>query len=240
LSFAIDRRKAVAGFGGADAAAVTCQILPLGTPGYRPYCPYTRNPTAGGIWTGPDLARARKLVAASGTRGQRVTFWTGYKPLQLVVGHLAVTTLDRLGYRASLKVLGSEKAGGDTYFATINDSRTRAQAGFAAWYPDYPGASNFFSPLFTCRSFLPASENNQNFAEICNRRIDRAVDHALIQQAKSAPATATWSSVDRVVTDLAPWVPLMNTRTVVVVSRRVRNLQANTASGLLLDQIWIR
>ena len=77
VSFAIDRSKAVAGFGGVSGAAATCQILPVGTPGYRPYCPYTRNPTGKSVWTGPDLARALRLVAASGTRGQKVVFWTG-------------------------------------------------------------------------------------------------------------------------------------------------------------------
>ena len=49
-------------------------------PAYRPYCPYTRNTTRAGTWNGPDLARANKLVDASGTRGQHVVLWTGGKP----------------------------------------------------------------------------------------------------------------------------------------------------------------
>jgi YVTN family beta-propeller protein len=237
LNFAIDRSKAVAGFGGAVAAAVTCQILPAGMTGYRPYCPYTRAPTASGIWTGPDLAKARRLVAMSGTRGQKVVFWTGDKPLQRVVGRLAIATLEQLGYRASLRVIGNDK-----YFRTIYDSRTRAQAGFDAWTTDYPAAANFFSPLFTCGSFRPASSsNNTNASGICNRRIDQAVDSAR-RQATDAPQASneTWSAVDRLVTTLAPWVPLVNTRQVIVVSRRVRNLQANPQWGVLVDQIWIK
>ena len=31
---------------------------------------------AAGVWTGPDLARAQRLVTASGTRGEKVVFWT--------------------------------------------------------------------------------------------------------------------------------------------------------------------
>ena len=40
---------------------------------YRPYCPYTARPGPRGSWRGPDLARARQLVAGSGTRGAKVT-----------------------------------------------------------------------------------------------------------------------------------------------------------------------
>jgi DNA-binding SARP family transcriptional activator/ABC-type transport system substrate-binding protein len=75
FNLALDRRKIVRLYGGPDIAAPTCQVLPPGIPGYRPYCPYTRNPGPSGHWNGPDLARARRLVAASGTRGARVTLW---------------------------------------------------------------------------------------------------------------------------------------------------------------------
>ena len=238
LSYAIDRRKAVAGFGGTDAAAVTCQILPAGMLGYDRYCPFTRHPGAGGVWSGPDLAVARKLVARSGTQGQRVVFWTGDKPLQRVVGQLAIATLDQLGYRASLKVIGGER-----YFGKVYDSRTRAQAGFDAWAPDYPaGASNYFLPLFTCSAFRPGNVQNTSTSGICDKRIDEAVDRALTRQRSSAPATssAAWSAVDRLVTDSAAWVPLVNSREVVVVSRRVRNLQVNPQWGVLVAQISVR
>ena len=52
----------------------------------------------------PTWLGRRKLVAASGTSGQKVVVWTGPEPLELVIGHLAVATLNRLGYRATLKV----------------------------------------------------------------------------------------------------------------------------------------
>ena len=53
----------------------TCQMLPPGFQGYTPSCPFTANPNPAGTWTGPDLAKARRLVAASGTRGMKVEFW---------------------------------------------------------------------------------------------------------------------------------------------------------------------
>ena len=202
FNYAIDRSKAVARLGGPEGAAVTCQTVPAGTTGYRPYCPYTRNPTGNGFWTGPDLARARKLIAVSGTLGQKVIVRTSTNPFQLEVGKLAVATLERLRYRASLEVIAHDK-----YYDTIFDSRTRAQAGFFGWFQDYPATSSVLMPL-TCRAFQPENKNSVNASEFCNRHLDQAIDRALTQQSTHAPAAsnATWAGVDRLVTDRRwPW-----------------------------------
>jgi len=75
LNLAVDRGAAVKLLGGRRLAVPACQLLPPGMPGYRPYCPYTVHPNPAGTWIAPDLARARALVRASGTKGMRVTVW---------------------------------------------------------------------------------------------------------------------------------------------------------------------
>ena len=77
LNFAIDRAAIARLQGRAELAPPTCQVLPPNFTAYRPYCPYTRNPSPDGRWNGPDLAKARQLVAASGTAGMKVTLWSG-------------------------------------------------------------------------------------------------------------------------------------------------------------------
>jgi peptide/nickel transport system substrate-binding protein len=238
VNYAVDRAKAVAGFGGPDAAAVTCQILPAGMAAYRPYCPYTRNRTASGVWSGPDLAKALKLVAASGTSGQEVVFWTSAAPLGRVVGNLALATLKQLGYAVKLKIVPGAPAG---YFDKIHDPRSHAQAGFNGWGADYPAASGFFSHVFTCPALRPANQNSNNPSQTCNRRIDQAVERAsTLQTTAPAASNTAWTAADRLVTNIAPWVPLLNPRRVVVVSRRVHNLQSNPQWGILIDQIWVK
>jgi ABC-type transport system substrate-binding protein len=46
--------------------------------------------------------------------------------------------------------------------------------------------------------------------------------------------------VDRMVTNDAPWVPIVNQSSTVFVSARVWNYQESPGYGPLLDQIWIR
>src|SRR6185436_11428373 len=72
LNFAADRRAIASFFGGTDSATPICQVLAAAIAGHQPYCPYTRHPSAAGRWTGPDVARARRLIAASGTHGSPV------------------------------------------------------------------------------------------------------------------------------------------------------------------------
>ncbi|MCQ7029875.1 ABC transporter substrate-binding protein, partial [Escherichia coli] len=72
LNYAVDRRAVADLTGGPDLADPTCQILPPGFPNYAPTCRYTLDPDPGGAWTAPDLARARRLIAQSGTAGMEV------------------------------------------------------------------------------------------------------------------------------------------------------------------------
>ena len=44
-------------------ANASCQVLPPGFPGHKPYCPYTKNP--GARWSAPDVAKAKRLVQES-------------------------------------------------------------------------------------------------------------------------------------------------------------------------------
>ena len=235
LNYAADRAAALQAAGGPDGAQPTCQILPPGFPGYRPYCPYTAGSTIRGRWTAPDLAKARALVARSGTRGMKITVWSwtqaqGYN-------EFAVKLLRSLGYRTSTKVVG------DAYFNAVADSRNKAQIGFAGWQPDYPAASDFFRPTFGCASFVPDSgAQNTNIAEFCNARIDRQIEQASSEQATNpAAARGMWERVDRKIVEQAPWVPLHTLKVVDVLSNRVGNYQYSPAGfGMLIDQLWVR
>jgi peptide/nickel transport system substrate-binding protein len=234
LNYAADRAAAVEAVGGPDVAQASCQILPPHFPGYRPYCPYSAGTTREGGWKAPDVVRARELVAASGTRGMKVTVWAP-SPLR-ALGAYGVRLLTSLGYRAALKVLDPAK-----YFSTAFDSRNRVQVGILAWTSDYPVASGFFEPILTCASFRPGSAGNLNAAAFCDPRIDRQVARARVLQATDPQAAGTlWEGIDRQTVDEAPWVPLVTPKTLDVVAKRVGNYQYSPMWAMLIDQLWVR
>ncbi|ANS64450.1 extracellular solute-binding protein [Streptomyces lincolnensis] len=238
LSYAVDRNRLVTLMGGREIASVTCQTLPPGYPGYRPYCPYTRAPGPGGRWSGPDLDRARELVKASGTVGMEVGVWTWSVESPRRVASYFVDLLKELGYRATLHVLPKD----ETYWDTVGDSRTRAQLMFNAWWPDYPSASTYFTPSLTCDGFRPADGgNNPNLAEYCSPAFDRLVASAQAAEVSdSARAGRLWEQVDRMTVDEAVWIPVANVKQVSFTSTRLGNYQTTLGFGPLVSQMWVR
>lgn len=240
LNYAIDRNRLIGLIGGPLTAQPTCQILPPGLPGYQPYCPYTLNPGPAGVWTAPNLAEAEHLVSASGTRGARVTVITGAFGTAIpdqATGRYLVSVLDQLGYRASLQVITNWQA----YDRRLYDSRQRMQVGWFSWYQDYPAPADFISPLLTCQSFLPGNPANLNAAEFCNHGIDVQVAQALtLQPHNPNAAAALWVRIDHQIVNQAPWVPIYNPRSLVLLSARAGNYQFDPYWSVLIDQLWVR
>lgn len=213
----------------------TCQTLPPNTPGYAPYCPYTRNGSSDG---GPDPVTAQRLVDASGTKHMRVTVWSF--PSLAPAARYVVSVLVSLGYQATMEVIPGDPT---KYFTYISDSSNRTQIGVAAWLVDFPDASNFFAPLLTCTSFIPNNPHNvnANYAEYCNPLLDRKIARAArVGTIDPARANQLWAAIDRQVVDDAPWLPFTTPSGTILVSRRVGNVQNNPVLGVLLGQMWVQ
>jgi peptide/nickel transport system substrate-binding protein len=240
INYAVDRAK-VASLVGLDSRP-TCQLLAPYVPGYERYCPYTLDPSADGRWRSQNLPKARALIADSGTRGARITIWTSPAYDSFVTnltpaGRYLVSLFDQLGYRARLRTVAAT----DKSFQP-GDSRAKIQGGLFSYPPSYPAASEFLGPQYqSCRSFMPDSANNANWAEFCDPRFDATVRNALAADTADSPAAAgLWANADRQFTNQAPMVSLVTPSTIDFVSHRVANYQYNPEWGALLDQLWVR
>ena len=233
INFAVDRAAATNAWGGPSVAQLTCQILPPNFPSHRPYCPYTAGSTKRGTWTAPDLAKARALVARSGTSGMKVTVWEWSQARGF--NRVAENVLHSLGYRVAVKPLGDE------FWGAVGDSRNRAQIGFTGLQPSFPSPAQFMVPLFSCAAFVPRNPDNPNPGEFCDPRIDRQMRRAQAEQLSDPTGSrALWERVDREITDASPLVPLMISKNVNVLSKRVGNYQYNPQQFVLIDQLWVR
>jgi YVTN family beta-propeller protein len=233
VAYALDRRRLVNVMGGKNLAAPTCQLLPPNFPGYQRYCPYTVRRTEGGAWTAPDLERARKLVAKSGTEGMRVdvlgTSGKGGGGFSAFTTSL-VQTLRRLGYRTSLRrVPVSSYFGGDTLEAGVG----RFEAAVAGWLTDYPAPSDFMIGNLAC--------SGVNAGYFCNPALDRKIhETAELQIRDPKAANEAWARLDREVIDRAIIVPVITPKAADFVSERVGNYQRHPVFGMLISQVWVR
>ncbi|HSD23076.1 MAG TPA: ABC transporter substrate-binding protein [Solirubrobacterales bacterium] len=235
VNYALDREKIVQLVGGEATARPTCQVLPPNVPGYRRYCPYTADASADERWTAADRVKAAELVAASGTARAAVTLWI---PSLTGLGPYLADLLESLDYRVQLRSsFGRKPNPAAAYFgrlAAVTKPRALPQILWSPWLADYPTASNFIEPLFSCG----APDNRAHF---CERSLDRKIRRALkLQQTDLAGANRLWTELDREITDNALWVPLYNGYEADLVSKRVGNYEHNPHWGALLGQLWVR
>jgi YVTN family beta-propeller protein len=251
INYALDRDRVAQLAAGEDENRPTCQVIPPNFPAHRRYCPYTRDPQAEGGWTTPDRGRATRLVEASGTAGAPVTLWVPRDPAGIGLGKYLKELLDGLGYRVRLRssftrrivCSGSPRrcermspAGAyfTAYFTAVAKRKPLPEILWSGWAADYPGASNFIQPLFSCRGDF-------NIGHFCDLALDRRIGRALqLQQTDIAGANRLWAHLDRVITNKGAWVPLYNVYGADLVSRRVGNYQYNPWYGALLSQLWVR
>jgi peptide/nickel transport system substrate-binding protein len=238
LSYAVDRAK-LAQLLGQDSRP-TCQVLPPDVLGYQPYCPYTLNPNRAGTWSAPDPATARRLIAASRTRGTPITIFSGpgyMTPDFTPAARYLASLLDTLGYPTRVKNFSSI----DKMYAEAYDQRARAQALDIVEVPTFPAPSLFLGPIFTSCEAAALGSQGSNIYGFCDPSFDATVRTALAAQAAGSPAaTALWAKADRQFTDQAPQMNLVTPSITDFVSRRVGNYQYNPQLGVLLDQLWVR
>ena len=233
---AVDRSHLVAQLGGPAAAAPTCQVLPPDFPGYRPYCPFGLHPSTAGTWSGPNVARALRLVSASGTRGARVLVWAPRDHAAIATYFAAL--LRQLGYRAATRLVATPHR----YYALVGDPRVRAQIGWAGWIKDYSSPADFLKPLFSCSGIAAADPaQTSNFSLLCDPRLDAAMaDAGRLQQQDPVAGQQAWTAIDRTIVDRAGAVPYANDLTLTLLSRRTGDYQFNPEWGVLFDQLWVR
>src|SRR5436305_7705561 len=234
VNYAVDRNAAVKIFGGPNLASPSCQVLPPGFPGHKDYCPYTKNP--GAHWSAPDLAKAKALVKASGTAGQKVTVVSSDDAVNKGVAVYLQSVLNQLGYKAKDKPISANIS-----FTYPQNKKNKVQINVQQWYQDYPAASDFLYTLSGCKSFHPGSDSSINMAGFCDKKINAKMHQALkLSVTNEQRANAMWSQIDRMVTDKAPMVTLFNPKHVDFVSKRVGNFTLSKEFYWLIAKLWVQ
>jgi ABC-type transport system substrate-binding protein/DNA-binding SARP family transcriptional activator/streptogramin lyase len=226
LNDAVDRHTVANLYGGLADATPTCQIIPATIPGHRPYCPYNH-----------DLARAREVIAASGTRGDTITVLAeaSIGPAFEPAGAYMVGLLRKLGYHARLHVVAATR-----WNAAINDYSHPAQIATESWIADYPSAAQWITLHLSCGAWRPPTQLS-NRSQLCDPEVDRLAARAAgLQVNDPSAADSLWARADRLLTRRAPWVPTVTETETDLVSRRVGDYQYVPTIGALLDQLWVR
>jgi peptide/nickel transport system substrate-binding protein len=234
VEFALNRRTLANLYGGPALGTPICQFIPRGLPGFKPYCPYTKNP--GPAWSAPDLEHARALLRASGMEGAKVTLVTSDLEVERSMGVYLQSVLNDIGFDTSLHTVSFQIR--DTY---MQNSSNHVQIGLTDWFQDYPAASDFLQVLFSCNSIHLGSDASINFSEFCDHGMDAEMDRALaFEGTDDAAANALWADVDRQMTDQAPVASLFQINFLDFVSARYGNFKFHPLFHAMFSQAWVQ
>ena len=202
INYAIDPEALNRVFGG--RMHPTQQILPPGMPGYQEQK----------LYPGPDMAKAKQLLAEANPSDKDITVWTDDEPDRKRIGEYYHDLLTQLGFNAELKVLA-----GATYFTTIgNETTPDLDTGFGDWFQDFPHPDDFFRPLLNGANILPT--NNNNFSRVAIAANDATMDK-LLQQQLSDDVKKQYADLDKAYMEQAVWAPYGNEQFATFVSDRI-------------------
>ena len=202
INYAIDPEALNRVFGG--RLHPTQQILPPGMPGYDEYK----------LYPGPDLNKAKALIAEANPTDKDITVWTNDVPERKRIGEYYHDLLTQLGFNATLKVIS-----GDTYFQTIgNESTPDLDTGFADWFQDFPHPDDFFRPLLNGANILPTNSNN--FSRVAIPAND-AKQAELVQKQLSDDVRKQYAELDKSYMEQAVWAPYGNEQFSTFLSERM-------------------
>lgn len=218
VNYAIDPEALNRVFGG--RMHPTQQVLPPGMPGYEEYK----------LYPGPDMNRAKALLAEANPADRDITVWTNDEPDRKRIGEYYHDVLNQLGFNATLKVIA-----GDVYFTTIgNQSTPDLDTGFGNWFQDFPHPDDFFRPLLNSDAILPT--NGNNFSRASYPELDAKMDELLTKQLTDGDTEAQYAALDKAYMEQAAWAPYGNEQFTTFVSDRIDF--DNAYHHLLFNQDW--
>jgi DNA-binding SARP family transcriptional activator/ABC-type transport system substrate-binding protein/DNA-binding beta-propeller fold protein YncE len=236
VNLAIDRAAVARRLSGPGLSTPTCQVLPPHFPGHKAYCPWTRKPHDG-RWHGPDIARARALVRASGTAGATVVFIRrNYDLTAAASAGALVSALRSIGYRPHVI------SGDAEFYRRLANPHGQWNISGGDWVADTPSPSEFLDRLLSCANYHPKDPaRTTNGGGFCNARFDHLVRQAgAMQLTNPAAAQDIWARADHLAVDQAAWVPLVNTASAELLSRRAGHFTLAANSLPQIDQLWVR
>ena len=190
VNFAIDREALIRVYGGLGQP--TEQVLPPTYPQYKKLSNYPY-----------DLAKAKQLVEASGTKGAEVTVWNHDRGSDPKATAYLVDQLNKIGYKAKEKIINSA-----VYWTTVGNQATKAQIGFADWFQDYPHPLDWFDVLLNGNRITQT--HNNNYSNFDDSAVNSKIEALKKEPSLTSSVNDQWAQVDKMVNEQAPWAPFMN------------------------------
>lgn len=181
----------------------------------------------------PNLDEARRLLATlSHARPKRLTLLVPWAPRPYLPKPLPVAqTIRRQLAEIDISVQLVETRSSEEFFQTL--AAGQYDLALAGWIADTPDPSDFFEALLWSKN--TEGEHHSNHSRWRNTRTDE-----LLASYRANPSEAKLSEILRLVREEAPLLPLMYGQSIVVYSRKLRNVTLSADGVVLLGEADLR
>jgi peptide/nickel transport system substrate-binding protein len=178
-----------------------------------------------------DRIEAKRLLDASGAKPHRLTLLVPWAPRPYMPKPLPLAlAVQRQLAEAGIQIELRETKTGEEFFGDL--VRGNYDLALAGWISDTPDPADFFESLLWSK--MCEGENHSNHSRYKNAIMDAAV-----ARFRDDPSDANKRELHQLVREEAPLVPLIYGQSVVVHSRRMRNVALSATGVLTLSGVTV-
>ncbi|WP_344150144.1 ABC transporter substrate-binding protein [Kribbella yunnanensis] len=229
INLAVNKQTVRDAVGGSALADIATSIQPPTVAGRVDYDPYPSPDHKG------DVEAARKLLTEAGFDGGfPLTLDIRAQPKMQAMAVAIQQALEPLKIAVKINTIDTA-----TYYEVIGTTSQQHDAAITGWCPDWPSGATFLPPLFDGRNITP--KGNSNLAQLndpaVNARITEIAGLTDVQAANAA-----YGELDKQVMALAPVVPLLYEKVLMLVGGNIAGayLHDGFSGGIDLVSVGLR
>jgi peptide/nickel transport system substrate-binding protein len=226
INYAIDKQAVKDASGGSQLADVATTMLPPTVVGREEFDLYATPDNAG------DPEKAKELLAEAGyADGFEFTMDIRNQPKMQAQAEAVQQSLAEAGITVNFNLIDTS-----TYYEVIGTTSQQNDAAITGWCPDWPSGATFLPPLFEGSQIF--DKGNSNIAQLNDPAInERMAEIRLMTDVDEA--NAAWAELDEQIGALAPTVPLLYEKTVMVVGDNIAGAYGHAGFSGGIDYVSV-
>lgn len=226
ISYAIDKQSVKDATGGTQLADISHTMMPPTVAGQKNFNLYPSDQDKG------DPKKAKELLAKAGLPdGFSFTLDIRNQPAMQAQAAAIQESLAKAGITVHFNLIDTA-----TYYEVIGTTSQQHDAAITGWCPDWASGSTFLPPLFDGRRIY--TKGNSNIAQLNDQAINQRIDQTNAMTDVKA-ANKAWGELDEQILKLAPTVPLLFEKTVMVVGNNISGTYSDAAFAGGIDFVSV-
>ncbi|QEO14807.1 ABC transporter substrate-binding protein [Agromyces intestinalis] len=208
INVAMDKQAVKDATGGSQLADIATTILPPTVVGRQDFDLYGTDDQTG------DPAKAKEMLAEAGyPDGFSFVLDIRNQPKMQAQAEAVQQALAKAGITVEFNLIDTS-----TYYEVIGTLSQQHDAAITGWCPDWPTGATFLPPLFEGSQIF--EKGNSNIAQLNDPAVnERMAEIRLMTDVDEA--NAAWGALDEQIMELAPQVPMLYEKTVMVLGSNI-------------------